>query len=300
MSEYDVFQDLIDFFSSNGRIVVSLFGQMLSIGVSVFMVVVYWFLFQKAHEPGWASLIPYYNQYIAFKVAGKKNLFWAWLAVQIVYLIAAVVMAFSMIMIFATGIASLGYGRGLEYVGISAFVFFVSIVVVAIALLAMFVFMIFQAIGIAKNFQAGGGFAVGIIFFPYVFLAILAFSQKYQYRGEGWADPNIPQFPYGQFIRPEQMPPQYNQPVQYGQPQYNQPVQYGQPQYNQPVQYGQPQYNQPVQYGQSRDDQSTQYSQPQNDQSIQYDVQSQTDVQGGEDTERPQSKSEGNICIRKL
>jgi uncharacterized Tic20 family protein len=62
--------------------------------------------------------------------------------------------------------------------------------------------------------------------------------------------------PAGQSPRPQDGPPQYGQPAQYGEqpgpPQYGQPQpgqpQYGQPQYGQP-QYGQPQYGQP-QYGQ--------------------------------------------------
>jgi uncharacterized Tic20 family protein len=57
--------------------------------------------------------------------------------------------------------------------------------------------------------------------------------------------------PAGQSPRPQDGPPQYGQPAQYGeqpgQPQYGQP-QPGQPQYGQP-QFGQPQYGQP-QYGQ--------------------------------------------------
>ncbi len=79
MSEYDKYQDLLDFFTTEGNIVVNLFGQMISLGISIFMIVIYWFLFQKANQPGWAAVIPYYNSYIVFKIAGKKKMFWGWL-----------------------------------------------------------------------------------------------------------------------------------------------------------------------------------------------------------------------------
>jgi hypothetical protein len=37
----------------------------------VFMYVCYWKIFVKAGQPGWASLVPFYNIYIWFKIIHK-------------------------------------------------------------------------------------------------------------------------------------------------------------------------------------------------------------------------------------
>ena len=43
----------------------------LCIHIRVIQTVALWFIFRKADEPGWASIIPIYNLLIAIKVAGK-------------------------------------------------------------------------------------------------------------------------------------------------------------------------------------------------------------------------------------
>jgi len=45
----------------------------VSLLVGVFMIITMWKLFDKAGQPGWAVLIPFYNLYVFIKVAGKPG-----------------------------------------------------------------------------------------------------------------------------------------------------------------------------------------------------------------------------------
>jgi len=39
-------------------------------------IIALWFVFKKAGEKGWKAIIPIYNEYITYKIAGIKNWFW--------------------------------------------------------------------------------------------------------------------------------------------------------------------------------------------------------------------------------
>ena len=43
------------------------------IALAVLMVVSRWRIFEKAKQPGWGALIPFYNIYLTFKVAGRPG-----------------------------------------------------------------------------------------------------------------------------------------------------------------------------------------------------------------------------------
>jgi Family of unknown function (DUF5684) len=90
----------------------------------------WWKVFTKAGQPGWASIIPIVNIYFLCKVAGRPG--W-WL---ILFLIPCV----------------------------------------------NFVMFIVIALDVAKRFGKSGGFAVGLIFLPFIFYPILGFGSA-QYQG---------------------------------------------------------------------------------------------------------------------
>jgi len=90
----------------------------------VFFVIVYWQIFVKAGEPGWAAIIPIYNYLVILKIVGRP---WWWL------------------LLF--------------------FIPFVNIILYIIVL-----------VDLAKAYGKGGGFAVGLLFLPIIFLPILAFG----------------------------------------------------------------------------------------------------------------------------
>jgi hypothetical protein len=53
----------------------------LYVAVIVLLVVAYWKIFVKAGEAGWKSLIPFYNTYTLFRIAGRNG--WGFLLLLI-------------------------------------------------------------------------------------------------------------------------------------------------------------------------------------------------------------------------
>jgi hypothetical protein len=49
------------------------FGTILSLAVAVLAIVAMWKIFEKAGEPGWAAIIPFYNLYVLFKITWGKG-----------------------------------------------------------------------------------------------------------------------------------------------------------------------------------------------------------------------------------
>ncbi len=95
------------------------------IGVIVLFLFGKWRVYQKAGQPGWACIIPFYNVYILLKITGKPG--W-WLLLYLVPLVNIVI----------------------------------SIIVI---------------IELAKSFAKDGGFAVGLIFLPFIFYPILGLGK---------------------------------------------------------------------------------------------------------------------------
>ncbi len=100
-----------------------------------------WRIYTKAGQPGWASLIPFYNDYISYKI------FWGngWL----------------FLVIFV-----LGFLRNIDYIG---FIF------------SLLCLVIHAATQYKKSTAFGHGipFAVGLFFLPTIFELILAFTDDY-------------------------------------------------------------------------------------------------------------------------
>ncbi len=121
-----------------------LFG-LLAILVCVFLwllvLVAEWRIYTKAGQPGWASLIPFYNDYISYKI------FWGqgWL-----FLLPLV----------------LGFLQNIAYIGFIA------------SLLSL---LLYAATQYKKSVAFGHGipFAVGLFFLPTIFELILAFGGDY-------------------------------------------------------------------------------------------------------------------------
>jgi hypothetical protein len=107
---------------------------LVSIGFAIVYLVALWKIFTKAEQPGWASLIPYYNIYVMLKIVGRP---WWWLLlllVPFVNLVALVLLTidlahsfgrsttFGVVLLFffsAIGILILGFGNS-RYVGPAA------------------------------------------------------------------------------------------------------------------------------------------------------------------------------------
>ncbi len=118
-----------------------LFGMLISVICILFwllVIVAEWRIYTKAGQPGWASLVPFYNDYIAYKI------FWGngWLFMVLVIL---------------------SFLRGADFIGYIA---------------ALLCFLLQAATQYKKSVAFGHGipFAVGLFFLPSIFEMILAFG----------------------------------------------------------------------------------------------------------------------------
>ena len=115
----------------------------------VIMIIANWKLYTKAGEAGWKSLIPYYSQYVLFRITWNTGMFWAF---------------------FGASIASNVFGR----LGLSAFALICSI--------ATFIISLISVHKLSKAFGHGIGFTLGLIFLNPIFILILAFGSS-EYEG---------------------------------------------------------------------------------------------------------------------
>ncbi len=88
----------------------------LYLGLLIFVIAGYWKTFEKAHEPGWACIVPIYSFYVLAKIGGVKN--WGLIFVPIynIYFIFVVMIAVAK----AFGKDS-AFGIGLVFLGLIFF-----------------------------------------------------------------------------------------------------------------------------------------------------------------------------------
>ena len=114
----------------------------------ILQVIGYWKVFTKAGEPGWKSIIPFYNKYIQYRLTWKTGMFWI-----------AVALA------FAGGLLA-NYTEGvLQWLGMIVAVAGVVIEVIGLSKLS-------------KSFGHGAGFTAGMFFFQPLFTIILGFGKS--------------------------------------------------------------------------------------------------------------------------
>ena len=120
----------------------------------VLLIIADWKIFTKAGEKGWKSIIPIYNVYLTFKIAGIKSWFWITFCATLVQGIIS-------------GIA------GPEST-VTTITYIISIIIDLVA------YILFCG-KMSKAFGKGTGFAIGMFFFPNIFTLILGFgSAEYQ------------------------------------------------------------------------------------------------------------------------
>ena len=118
----------------------------LVIGWYILQVVAYWKIFEKAGEPGWKAIVPFYNTYTQYKFTWNTRAFW-------IVLIGGIV----------GGILQ----EATE--GIPSLLGTLIVLIVAI-------FNLISLNKLAKAFGHGVGFTIGLFFLNPIFMLILGFS----------------------------------------------------------------------------------------------------------------------------
>ena len=118
----------------------------LVIGWYILQVVAYWKIFEKAGEPGWKAIVPFYNTSTQYKFTWNTRAFW-------IVLIGGIV----------GGILQ----EATE--GIPSLLGTLIVLIVAI-------FNIISLNKLAKAFGHGVGFTIGLFFLNPIFMLILGFS----------------------------------------------------------------------------------------------------------------------------
>ena len=107
--------------AEGGGVIAALLGGAFGlVGLVVFAIVVagMWKVFEKAGEPGWASLIPVYNVWVLVKISGKEPWWFVLFLIPCANFVAAVVVCMAIARRFGKDPA---YGIGLALL---PFVFF--------------------------------------------------------------------------------------------------------------------------------------------------------------------------------
>lgn len=134
----------------------------IAIAYEILLIVSYWKLYNKAGEKGWKAIIPFYNEFIRYKLTWKKSIFWILLALGIV-----------------SGVLSNLVSSG-QLNGVA------SVVAVLIALALAIAFLVISIIGevkLAKAYGKGGGYAIililtSLVALDWIPMLVLAFGKS--------------------------------------------------------------------------------------------------------------------------
>ena len=166
--------------------------------LSVFQFICMCMTIRKSGNPWWSAIIPFYSNYILFKMAKKPKLFRIYLPLQIVFYVLYLVFYFAFLTFYMSLIAGMMFTDPEELwnsfaqtfsgnvgllIAICAGILLVCLVSVGITVLNMIC-----DIGIARAFGRSAGFGVGLFFIPVIFYAILAFDNATEYQFDVPAD----------------------------------------------------------------------------------------------------------------
>ncbi|MEN8252579.1 MAG: DUF5684 domain-containing protein [Patescibacteria group bacterium] len=84
-------------------------------GITILMVVAMWKMFNKANQPGWAAIIPFYNFYIMLKIAGRPGWWMLMLFIPIVNIVFMIIVWNDISKAFGKGV---GFTLGLIFLGV--------------------------------------------------------------------------------------------------------------------------------------------------------------------------------------
>ena len=82
------------------------------LAIAVVSIVAMWKIFTKANKPGWAAIVPFYNLYTEFEIAGMNGWMFLLLLIPIVNIIVAIMLYVNLAKAFGK---STGFAIGLIF-----------------------------------------------------------------------------------------------------------------------------------------------------------------------------------------
>lgn len=104
----------------------------ISLLLGALLIVSLWFIFQKANEPGWAAIVPFYNYYVLFKITWGNGWMFLLLLIPIANIVIAIItlvklakafgkgggFACGLIFLFYIFLPIMAFSKDIVYVGI--------------------------------------------------------------------------------------------------------------------------------------------------------------------------------------
>ncbi len=90
-------------------------GGIVGLLIAVVMIVAMWKIFTKAGQPGWASIIPFYNIYVLCQIVGRPGWWLLLMLIPFVNFIIAIILCLDLAKSFGKGA---GFGIGILLLGI--------------------------------------------------------------------------------------------------------------------------------------------------------------------------------------
>lgn len=154
--------------AANGVALAAFTGIIIAISVAIFvlLVIAYWKMFTKAGEKGWKSIIPIYNEYVAFRLAwkgGTKNF--------LIFLIAGLVAYVPSSAVGASG------------TDVTADMNPVLAIVILVAAIICLVWYIRFLVKQAHAYNKGVGCAILTLLFPNIMTLYYGFAKSATYQG---------------------------------------------------------------------------------------------------------------------
>ena len=128
-----------------------------------------WKVFVKAGEKGWKAIIPIYNAYILFKIAGKKFLKYAILCI-------IMCVCYFLMMFGSVGTLMGAVGGNSDVAGGMGILTLIASIGVIVTGIWIIVLQAKMCAGLSRKFGHGNGFAAGLFFLAPIFYCILGFN----------------------------------------------------------------------------------------------------------------------------
>lgn len=91
------------------------FTFIISLALSILIIVAEWKVFEKAGEPGWGAIVPFYNNYLLFKIAYGNGWYFLWLFVPFINIYFSIMVYIKLAEAFGE---SIGFGIGLIFLNV--------------------------------------------------------------------------------------------------------------------------------------------------------------------------------------